>query len=187
MEATTFIRNFIKYPDMIGAVWPSSKFLAKKMITDVNFENAKCIVEYGPGTGIFTNELIKNKKENTILLVLELNKELYNTLEEKYSNIKNVHIINDTAENVGMYVNQYGFECADYIISGLPFTAFPEELSKSILTNTLEILNKEGKFITFQYTLLKKNFMKKFFPSININFEMINIPPAFVFSCSKEK
>lgn len=90
------------------------------------FENVKFILEYGPGTGVFTEELIKRKREDTVLLVIELNE---------------------------------------------------------ILKNTVKILKKEGKFITFQYTLLKRNLMKQYFQDINITYEFRNIPPAFIFNC----
>ncbi|MCY6371047.1 class I SAM-dependent methyltransferase [Clostridium ganghwense] len=187
MQAISFLKNYIKYPKMIGAVCPSSKYLAKKMVANVDFKNAKCIVEYGPGTGVFTNELIKRKKEDTVLLVLELNEELFNSLQKKYEKTKNVYIINDSAEKVGEYVEQHGFKNADYIVSGLPFAAFPEQLTKNILDNTLKTLNKDGKFITFQYTLLKRKLINQFFSDIKITFEIKNIPPAFVFSCAKSE
>lgn len=46
----------------MGAVAPSSEILANKMVKDIDFENARCIVEYGPGKGGFTDKLIESKK-----------------------------------------------------------------------------------------------------------------------------
>lgn len=183
MESVSFLKNYIKYPRIIGAICPSSKALAKKMIEKIDFENAKCIVEYGPGTGVFTEELIRKKKKDTVLLVIELNEDLYDLLEIKYGNTKNVYIIHDSAEKVNKYLNKFGFNYVDYVVSGLPFASLPEHLSNNILTNTAKVLKKNGKFITFQYTLLKRSLMKQFFEDINITYEFRNIPPAFIFNC----
>lgn len=184
MESIKFLNNFIKYPNMIGAICPSSKALANKMVVDIDFESIKCIVEYGAGTGVFTEKIIERKKEHTILLVFELNESLYISLKNKYKNAKNVHIIHDSAKNINMYLKKYGFDKTDYIISGLPFAAFPQHISDEILSNSVKALRKEGRFITFQYTLLKKKFIKQFFKNIHITFELKNIPPAFIFNCS---
>ncbi|QZY53854.1 class I SAM-dependent methyltransferase [Crassaminicella profunda] len=187
MEVASFLKNYIKYPRMIGAICPSSKALANKMMEKINFENARCIVEYGPGTGVFTEELIKRKKKDTVLFVMELNDDLYDLLKFKYGHTKNVYIIHDSAEKVNKYINRFGFEYVDYIVSGLPFAAFPEDLSNDILTNTVKLLKKDGKFITFQYTLLKRNLMRKFFQEVSIAYEFRNIPPAFVFNCGRQE
>ena len=40
-----FIKEFIKNPRIVGAVAPSGKRLAEKMIEDVDFRNCRWIVE----------------------------------------------------------------------------------------------------------------------------------------------
>lgn len=79
-----FIKEFIKNPKFIGAVAPSSEYLAEKMIEDINFKECNFIIEYGPGTGVFTEKLIARKKENTLLLVIENNKEFCEDLFSMY-------------------------------------------------------------------------------------------------------
>ncbi|MGL5353252.1 MAG: SAM-dependent methyltransferase, partial [Clostridium sp.] len=73
MKWLNFLEEYIKSPRTIGAVAPSSERLAKKMIESINFESAECIVEYGPGTGVFTEKLVRNKKRSTILILIEYN------------------------------------------------------------------------------------------------------------------
>ena len=68
MSKKEFFSEFLKQGSNIGSVTPSSKFLVKKMVEHIQFKNAKCIVELGPGTGIITLELLKNMPENSILL-----------------------------------------------------------------------------------------------------------------------
>ncbi|MGH4117433.1 class I SAM-dependent methyltransferase [Clostridium sp.] len=178
-----FIKEFIKNPEFIGAVAPSSKYLAEKMIENINFKECDCIVEYGPGTGIFTEKLIARKKENTLLLVIENNKEFYEDLFHMYGYKQNVKIINDGAENIKKYLKEYNIKQVDYVVSGLPFTVLPVSVTNAILKNTNDILSNKGEFITFQYSLLKKNLFEIFFGSVKVKKAMINIPPAYVFRC----
>ena len=60
---------------------------------------------------------------------------------------------------------------------------FIKEFTNAILKNTKEILSNEGEFITFQYSLLKKNFFEKYFNSVKVKKAMINLPPAYVLQC----
>jgi phospholipid N-methyltransferase len=184
MDWIKFIKQYIKKPSTVGAVLPSSDNLASKMIEDVDFNASKCIVEYGPGTGVFTEKLIQSRSKETILILMEYNQDFYNMLVDKYKQEKNLYIINDSAENIAKYLKDYKISEVDYIVSGLPFASLPKNVSSNILNVSKEILKKDGKFITFQYTLFKKEFINKFFGKIDIKREIKNIPPAYVFSCN---
>jgi len=183
MKIIKFLIEYFKSPRTIGAVAPSSERLAKKMISDIDFKNSKCIVEYGPGTGVFTDKLIEGKNQDTILLLLEYNKEFCTLLEERYNGDDNIIIINDSAENVDKYLEKYRIRNVDYVVSGLPFASLPKNISNRILKKTRAILKKDGLFITFQYTLLKKEFIAGYFKEIELDRTVLNVPPAYVLKC----
>jgi len=180
MSSLKFLWQYITKPKTVGAVWPSSRYLADKMVKNINFDTAVCIVEYGPGTGVFTDKLLQLRNENTHLLLFETNEAFCLQLQEKYAQVKNIRIINDSAANIGQYL---AGKQADYVISGLPFASLPQEVSSNILAQTKQFLHAGGYFITFQYTLLKKDFIRGYFPVIEIKREIRNIPPAYVFYC----
>lgn len=184
MEWLEFIKEYIKKPTVIGAVLPSSERLANKMIANINFNCSKCIVEYGPGTGVFTEKLIQNRLKDTVIILIEYNLDFCNMLKNKYKHEENLYIINDSAENIVKYLKKYNISSVDYIVSGLPFASLPKEVSSNILDTSKNILKKNGKFITFQYTLFKKQFINNFFDEIDIRRELKNIPPAYVFYCN---
>lgn len=184
MNNLNFLVQYLKTPRRIGAVAPSSMWLAEKMIGDIDFENAKCIVEYGPGTGIFTDKLLEKKRPDTTLFLLETNKEFCTRLREKYAEAHNIIIIYGSAEHVDSYLKKYGISRVDYVVSGLPFASLPKNVSETILYKTKNIIGKEGLFITFQYTLLKKAFLAKYFRKIEQERVFRNIPPAYVLKCS---
>lgn len=184
MNRLSFVMQYVTKPRTIGAILPSSKYLAKKMVEDIDFSGTKYIVEYGPGTGVFTDKLIENKNMDTVLLLVEYNNKFYDLLKEKYKNESNLYIINDSAEYIDKYLRIYNIPRVDYVVSGLPFASLPEGVSSEILSKTRSILGSEGKFITFQYTLFKKKFIGRYFDKINIKRELRNIPSAYVFSCN---
>ena len=51
-----FIKEFWKEKRVVGAISPSTRFLGEKMVENVNFDEAKLIIELGPGTGVFTDQ-----------------------------------------------------------------------------------------------------------------------------------
>ena len=102
MGKKEFFSEFLKQGKNIGAVAPSSKFLVKKMVEPINFTDVKCIVEFGPGTGIITLELLRLMPSDSILLAFEINKEFCETLNQiKDPRLK---IISDSAEKVEEYL-----------------------------------------------------------------------------------
>ncbi|EOP49611.1 ribosomal RNA adenine dimethylase [Bacillus cereus VDM053] len=185
MQLITFLHEFIKHPKHTGAVAPSSKILAKKMVNIIDFNRAKCIVELGPGTGVFTKEIMKRKTKETIFLLIEINEVFCKELTRKFKNEQNVIVIQGSAENIKKYMKELNIDYIDYVLSGLPFTSLPEEVSKRILNNVMEAIHENGEFITFQYSLVKKGFIQHFFPEITLEKVWLNFPPAYVFSCKK--
>jgi phosphatidylethanolamine/phosphatidyl-N-methylethanolamine N-methyltransferase len=181
----TFFREYLKNIRSVGAVAPSSRYLARKMVASIDFDSAKVIIEYGPGTGVFTSEIIKRKHPGTTLLVIETNETFYQKLVGKYADTPGVEIINASAEDIDSLHAVRKLSSPDYIISGLPFTALPASVSRKILTETAKLLGKRGQFITFQYTLVKKALFAKYFSNIAVTRELRNIPPAYVLTCKK--
>ena len=88
-----FLKRYVKNPSKVGAIAPSGQGLTMKMMEPVDFEKAKCIVEYGPGTGVFTEELIRRKRPETALYIIERNIEFYRQIKEKYGELPKVRVI----------------------------------------------------------------------------------------------
>ena len=177
-------KEFLKKPKQIGAIAPSSKFLAEKLVKASNLENAKVIIELGAGTGIITKKILELMPEDAILLSFEINSLLSRHIEE---NIKDerLRIINDDARHIAGHINKLGFQYVDCVISGLPLAVFSKEETRQMLDIIDNCLSEEGKYIQFQYSISDMMALKKVFPKVNLDFEMRNIPPAFVYVCSK--
>lgn len=184
MKHLMFLLQYIVKPRTTGAVIPSSRYLADKMMNVIHFETANTIVEYGPGTGVFTELLLEKRLPSTKIILIENNERFYNQLRNKFGHLKNVFIVHDSAENINILLKDLGISCADYIVSGLPFASLPKSVSKTILKNTKKVLSNKGKFITFQYTQRKIQFIHAYFNHVNVERELRNLPPAYVLQCN---
>ncbi|MEF9934715.1 MAG: rRNA adenine N-6-methyltransferase family protein [Clostridium sp.] len=181
-----FIKEFIKSPRNIGAVAPSSKYLAEKILREIDFKQCRCIVEYGPGTGIFTEKIAGRKGNNTLFILIEQNLDFYNYLKETYKSNDTIKVINGSAEDIVYYLKSCGIQQADYIVSGLPFKVFDDELTRNILAATKRALSSKGRFIAFQYTNAMIDEFSEFFSITTKKRVLMNIPPAYVLSCQEE-
>lgn len=182
MEKREFVRQFIKNRKMIGAMRPSSRFLMRKMIGEIDFQKARIIVEFGPGTGVFTKEVFSRMHPEAQFFIFELNDNFYEKLKATFTDPR-CHVINDSAEKLEYYLAKHQLEKADVILSSLPLANFDNDLREQILHSASEALSKTGKFLQFQYSTQSKGILKKIFPNVRVGFTLWNLPPAFVYSC----
>lgn len=181
-----FIKEFFKERKTVGAISPSSKALGKKMMNNVNFNDANVIVEYGPGTGVFTRTIIEKMKPSAQLLVFELHEPFFKKLEKEFENDDRIHVIFDSAHNIQKHLTEFDLPAADVIISSLPLTNFDQTLTMRILKSAHDALTTNGLFIQFQYSLNARKLLKRIFESISLQFTVNNIPPAFIYTCKKK-
>ena len=87
------------------------------MTEEIDFERAKYIVEYGPGTGVFTEILIKKRNPRTMIIAIENNKEFYLLLKQKFKEENNFILIHGTAEYAEQLLKNHHIPYADYVVS----------------------------------------------------------------------
>ena len=176
-----FLKEYIKHPRTVGAVAPSGKGLSRKMMEPLDFEHAKVIVEYGPGTGSFTELLFMKKKPETRLILIEQNDTFFEQMRERFDGHAHTTVLHGSAEQADTLCAYLGIKSADYVVSGLPFTSLPADTSYRIFKATRHLIGRKGRFVTFQYSKVKKPFFERYFDFADILFELRNLPPAYVF------
>jgi phosphatidylethanolamine/phosphatidyl-N-methylethanolamine N-methyltransferase len=183
MSKRSFLREFFKANRMVGSVIPSSRFLSKKMLQPIHFEKAKVIVELGPGTGVFTKDLLSKMSADCHLVVIELNDAFFKDLKQKFQH-PNLHLVHGSAGNITSILKGFNLAKADYIMSSLPLSNFPAALRNSILEAINDNLVQDGKLIQFQYTRGLKKLYSAHFKQVQIAYTLLNFPPAFVYTCT---
>jgi len=174
----SFLLEYLRKPQVIGAVAPSSRFLAAKMLKPVDFSKARTIVELGAGTGVFTKEIIKRMHRDAELHVFEINPTFLPRLQALEQD--GVRVLDKPAEQLSMHVRR-----ADVIISALPLMTFPDKTVNKILAEVKKSLKPGGQYIQFQYGLKSKAVLERHFSEVKLGFTPLNVPPAFVYHCKK--
>ena len=162
------------------------------MIQPIDFDRARVIVEYGPGTGAFTRQVLNRiNLDKTIFFGLELNEQMNRIASAQ---VPEITIFQDSAAEIRKYLNQFGVKYADAIISGLPWAAFTEKLQDEILNETVAGLPEGGIFSTFAYLhglilpsgMRFRSKLKQHFSEVRTSPVVWgNIPPAIVYWCKK--
>ncbi|HET6179783.1 MAG TPA: methyltransferase [Candidatus Sulfotelmatobacter sp.] len=178
-----FARNFFKYPSMLGSVVPSSRFLVKDLMAQVDWDRARVVVEFGPGVGTITREVLKRMRPDAVLLVIELNEDFVQYLSSTIRDPR-LRVVHGSAAHVRRILSEYGLAPADYIISSLPYSLLPETLRQEIVAESRNALKAKGSLLVFQYNRTLLPYLKSSFGSVKLNFQLLNILPALIFHCN---
>src|SRR5512143_1603780 len=190
-DRSLFFNQFVRGMTVTGAVAPSSAALARRMVQHADLRAADVVVEYGPGTGVFTREVISRLRPDATFLAFELNRELVGVVRRKFPGTR---VYQDSAARVEHYLELNGRSHIDAVISSLPWAGFPDRLQDEILDPTVRLLRSGGRFCTFAYLhglalpagVRIRRLLKSRFSRVKISpVAWLNVPPAIVYWCTK--
>ena len=178
-----FLKEVISSVKNIGAIAPSSRFLAKNILSDINFEDTQIILEFGTGNGAITKHILKRLPENSRLISLEINEQFYKHCQVKFKDYENFEVHNHSAITFEDVLATHGIEKVDHLISSLPLAILPKNDLDILFDKIPHYIEDNGSFIQYQYSLNKYRFLKDIFETVKLGFTFTNIPPAFVYKC----
>jgi len=187
-DGVGFFRSFLSRPRSVGAVLPSSRFLARALVGDIgSLEPGQLVVEYGPGTGPMTRVIRDKLPAGVDYLGIELLDEFHELLTRRFPAM---HFHRGSAADVIAICEERGLPRPSRILSGLPFASLPAEVQSAVVDGIVESLRGTGgEFRTFQYVhayglRAARRFravMRERFASFDrIGPVLCNVPPAFV-------
>ncbi|MBE6414711.1 MAG: hypothetical protein E7035_09230 [Verrucomicrobiaceae bacterium] len=179
LESLAFFARYVRNPSSVGAICPSSRFLARKMVAPLKHivEEDSVVVELGSGTGAVTKYILSDLGITPDkLFCIEFDKTSVDVLSEKFPQ---VNIANDSAENM---INILGGELKNLkcVVSCLPILSLPEDCGARIIECVEKALPEGGMFVQFTYNLANSSvgkFMKEL-KHVKTSYTMLNIPPA---------
>lgn len=186
-----FIREFLSNPLKIGAIRTSSNGLSQLITDTARLADKKCVVEFGPGTSVFTKEILHKINPECTFFCLETNP-LFVEITQKKCPATTVY--NDSAEHIQYYLSKHEHTNCDCIISGLPWAAFNDKQQQILMDATHEALEEGGVFLTMAYIQgdlmpsglrFKRLLEEKFTTVKRTRIVWRNLPPAFVYCCTK--
>jgi phospholipid N-methyltransferase len=178
-----FARTFFRFPTLLGSVIPSSRFLVNDLLNQIRWEKARVIVEYGPGIGTITQEILKRMRPDAELVAIELNEEFVTFLRNKIADPR-LHAVHASACEVrNVLLRELGQPRADYIVSGIPYSTIPDAVRWAILEESRQLLQPEGALLLYQFTQTVLPYLRASFSDVKQSFQILNIMPARIFYC----
>jgi phospholipid N-methyltransferase len=181
-----FLRGFFKHPVMVGSVIPSSKVLIDKMLKPVDWSACRLFVEYGPGVGTFTRPILERLAPNAKLIAIDTNPDFIAYLKDEIDDDRFV-AVHGSAADVEKIIADQGYDHADYILSGLPFSTLPPGVGDAIGAATGRAIRDGGAFLVYQFSPKVRDFIAPHFERIDRGFEWVNVPPATLFWAWRER
>lgn len=183
---------FLKDLKQVGAVAPSSKFLAKDLVDQLKnkLTNASCkpqnILEVGAGTGSLTKQIAKQLRLQDSLDIVEIHKKFYQIIGSKYRLNDNIRI------HHADILNFHPQKKYDFIFSSLPYENMPEKITKEIWEKKLTLCSQKAFICYFKYLKFgnfKSDFEEKIVDTYKYDKKIVflNIPPAKIYTLEIDK
>ena len=174
-----FFREFLREPEIVGSIIPSSRFLEEKIIRAAGLTDCRLVIELGPGTGSTTINFLRHMPANASLLTIEISK----AFTECLNTINDARLINHcgNAEAIETLLQQYDLPAPDVVISGIPFSTIALETGRQILSTVHDNLAPGGRFVAYQFRDQVAQLATPIFGEPEVNQELRNIPPMRVY------
>src|SRR5437868_7156723 len=181
-QALLFAANFLKHPMLLGSAVPSSPFLVNHLLARIDWQRARVIVEYGPGVGTFTREILQRMHPDAVLVAIELNPDFVRFLKDEISDPR-LRLVHGSAADVHSILTSLNLPHADYIISGIPYTTLTDSLRRKVSREARRVLHPEGAFLVYQFTGTVLPYVMPIFGRVERDFKLLNILPARILYC----
>lgn len=173
-----FFKESVRHFWQVGTLMRSSRFLVDSLLANIDFADAKLIVEFGSGSGSVTRELLRRMRPDAKLYCFELSPVFF----EEISSIQDPRLT-AVHSNATKALEMFAPHSVDCLVSGLPMGNFGRRTKLEILNTVHAILKKGGHFSQFQYSLIDYKLMRLNFQSVDLGYTPLNFPPAFVYRC----
>lgn len=190
-DKAKFIGEFLSKPRSVGAISPSSAGLAQRMIDWIDWTRVSAVVEYGPGTGAFTEHILSRLSSDARFVAIEINPTFARTLGQRCPEIS---IHQESVANVRAVCDREGIDSVDVVVCGLPWASFADSQQNEYLEAMMTVLRPGGQFATFAYLSgLLLTAGRRFRRRLRNHFSEVdtsktvwrNLPPAFAYRCRR--
>ena len=188
MEHIRFLKAAVRDRN-VGAICPTGTTGVRSICRRIDRTRPVVVVEYGPGTGVFTRGLLRCVHPDSTILAIELNRVFAGRLRRygklRKSKAPNLVVAKSDARNVVDLLQRHGHEKADFILSGIPFSFFDEATRDQILARTYEALAPGGRFLVYQYSFQLGEMLEGTFDTVERQRVFRNIPPLCIMDAHK--
>jgi phosphatidylethanolamine/phosphatidyl-N-methylethanolamine N-methyltransferase len=157
-DTTLFFREFCGRFETTGSIIPSSRFLAQAITRRLARRGAAPVrvLECGPGTGAFTNQIVGHLRPHDTFDVVELNGAFVQALRSRMATESRWQAVAGLTTIYQVPFQEFTPQAPyDFIISGLPHINFPESLVAEIIASYSRLLKPGGTLSYFEYMYIR--------------------------------
>jgi phospholipid N-methyltransferase len=143
-----FLREWIRHPAEVGAVWPSSDRLARRMADCVPRSGDGLVIELGAGTGCVTKALLEGGIRADRLVVVERSSQFVRHLRRRFPALNVLH-----GDALRLAHLLPAAAKVDAIVSSLPLRSLPQADARQIVSQWQKVLRRGGHAVQFSYDL----------------------------------
>jgi phospholipid N-methyltransferase len=163
----------------IASVKTTSAYLVRRICGRIDGTRPRVIVELGPGPGCFTRVLLDRLSPDSTLVIIESNPEFAAQLGKMGD--PRLRVVQGNAQNLREILTRDGIQEADLVLSGIPFSYYPDEDKLKLLADIRSVLRPDGVFVAYQATGRLEKPLKRVFGRVRVEWELFHIPPLVVF------
>lgn len=187
-DTLSFWRAWLRAPLRVGAVAPSGPSLARLITRHVNHRLGP-VIELGPGTGVFTRELLATGLPAHRLALVETDPVFADALSRQYPAAR---VLRMDAAQLGETAPLFGHERASAVVSGLPLLSMPQDQVTAIIRGVFDRqLRADGALYQFTYGLkcpLPRSLLDQLgLESARVGSVLFNLPPATVYRIGRRQ
>jgi phospholipid N-methyltransferase len=174
-------RTFLRQGKAIASFAPSSRWMVRKMLHDIDFSKSRCIVELGAGTGPITAELVRRVPADCRLIIIERDPDFCDHLRKRFPEHE---VVQADAAKFHEILVERSIPHADHIISGLPMPSLPAEVQNAVFSGVARCLAPQGTFR--QLTVMPwvyYRFYRRRFAQVSFRLVALNLPPGGTYVC----
>lgn len=183
-DHAAFLFEFLRHPQQIGSVVPSSPFLEDRLVRETDARNARTLVELGPGTGGTTRALLRAMRADARLLAIDLSATFCARLTATVRDPRLI-IRCGSAEHIGQFLQECRLPNPDAILSGIPFSTMPSTVADRIAHAIATVLAPNGRFVAYQVRPHVAGYLTPRLGAPRRDWELLNVPPMRVFTWSR--
>jgi len=157
-QQATFVKQFGTRFETTGSLMPSSRFVAKAITRYVQQRGDAPIriLECGPGTGPFSDYIVRLLRPGDVYHLVELNENFVDVLRQRFTRETHWSRVKEMAEIFELPLQDFSpDEKYDFIISGLPHINFPTTVVETITAAYFNLLKPGGMLSYFEYMYVR--------------------------------
>jgi phosphatidylethanolamine/phosphatidyl-N-methylethanolamine N-methyltransferase len=179
-DKRAFLAGFITHPREVGSVIPSSPWMERRLVRTAGLDQARTVVELGPGTGGTTRAFLQAMPANGRLLAIELSPVFRDRLARQHRDPR-LTVQCGSAEHIAQFLRDHHLPAPDVVISGIPFSTMPAAVGDRIAAAVADVLPPGGRFVAYQLRPHVARFTTPYLGQPTRSVEWLNIPPMQVF------